>query len=85
MSTISLFGLLSTLIRLLEILFIARFIAQIFDGAGSNPITRFLIEVTEPMLRPVRRIIPSAGGLDFSPMIVLFGLVFLQNVLARSL
>lgn len=78
----SLIGLLSVLIRLIQILFIARFIAQIFDAAGNNPITRFLLEVTEPILAPVRRLLPSMGGLDFSPMIVLLGLVFLQNFLA---
>ena len=80
----SLIGLLSILIRLLQILFIARFIAQLIDMRGGNPITRFLIDVTEPILAPIRRLLPSAGGIDFSPTIVLLGLFLLQMVIASS-
>jgi YggT family protein len=37
-----------------------------------NPIVRFLYRVTEPVLRPVRRILPIGGmGMDFSPLIVI--------------
>jgi YggT family protein len=80
----SLIGLLTILIRLLQILFIARFIAQMIDMRGGNPITRFLMDVTEPILAPIRRLLPSAGGIDFSPTIVLLGLFLLQMVIARS-
>jgi YggT family protein len=80
----SIIGLLSILIQLLQLLFFARFIAQIIDMRGGNPITRFLVDITDPILAPVRRILPSAGGLDFSPMIVLFGLILLQRVLASA-
>ena len=79
-----LIGLLGILIRLLQILFIARFIAQMIDMRGGNPITRFLMDVTEPILAPIRRLLPSAGGIDFSPTIVLLGLFLLQMVIARS-
>ena len=80
----SLFGLLAILMQLLQLLFFARFIAQLIDQGGGNPITRFLIEITEPILAPVRRIVPSVGGLDLSPMIVLFGLFFLQRFFASA-
>jgi len=80
----SVIGLISFLIRILQILFIARFIAQMIDMRGGNPITRFLIDVTEPILAPIRRLLPSSGGIDFSPTIVLFGLVALQMVIARA-
>ena len=80
----SLIGLISILIRLLQFLFIARFIAQLIDMRGGNPITRFLIDVTEPILAPIRRLLPSSGGIDFSPTIVLLGLFLLQTVIARS-
>ncbi len=80
----SLIGLLSILIQLLQFLFFARFIAQIIDMRGGNPITRFLVDITDPILAPFRRILPSAGGLDFSPMIVLFLLIVLQRVIASS-
>jgi YggT family protein len=52
-----------------------------------NPIVRFLYNVTEPVLYRVRRTIPFsyAGGIDFSPLIVLLGIYFLQIFLVRSL
>ncbi|OAT24882.1 YggT family protein [Proteus myxofaciens] len=38
---------------------------------GRNPIDRLLFDLTEPLMSPIRRIIPAMGGLDFSAMIVL--------------
>jgi len=51
-----------------------------------NPIVRFLYSVTEPLLYRVRRIIPAyAGGIDFSPMIVILALWFLQQFVPATL
>ena len=83
-------GLLITLIGYIStalfILFIAR---MIFGFARVSPydptwgsIFRFVLQVTEPILEPIRRIIPPAGGLDFSPMIVLIALSILQRLIA---
>ena len=47
-------------------------------------IRRILDALTEPVYRPIRRYVPAVGGLDFTPMIVLLGLYFLQRVLVRS-
>ena len=48
---------------------------------------RILYRLTEPVLRPVRRLIPPAklGGLDISPVIVGLAIVFLDSVLVNSL
>jgi len=51
-----------------------------------NPIVRFLHAITEPVLSPIRRRLPvSWGGFDFSPLIVLLAIIFLQEFLIRSL
>ena len=51
-----------------------------------NPIVRFINQVTEPVLYQIRKRIPSAvGGIDFSPIIVLLGIVFLKIFLVESL
>ena len=51
-----------------------------------NPIVRLLRQLTEPVLAPVRRLIPLKGaGIDFSPIIVLLLIVFLQSFLVTSL
>lgn len=41
---------------------------------GYNPMTEILYKMTEPLLAPVRRMLPDMGGLDLSPMIVLMAL-----------
>jgi YggT family protein len=48
-----------------------------------NPIVLFLRQVTEPVLSPVRRLLPpwKTGGLDFSPVIVLLAIQFVERVL----
>jgi YggT family protein len=51
-----------------------------------NPIVQFLIRSTEPVLAPVRRLIPMGRiGLDLSPIIVLFLIIFLKQALVASL
>ena len=46
---------------------------------------RILNQVTEPILRPIRRIIPPVGGLDLSPIIVFVIIFFLQSFIANDL
>jgi YggT family protein len=44
-----------------------------------NPIVRFLYRATEPVLRPIRRILGTAlGGIDVSPIIAILGILFLR-------
>jgi YggT family protein len=52
-----------------------------------NPIVRFLYAVTEPVLYQVRRRLPFvyAAGFDFSPLVVIIAIVFMQRVVVRSL
>ncbi|MFN8377344.1 MAG: YggT family protein [Anaerolineae bacterium] len=48
-----------------------------------NPIVRFLYAVTEPILEPIRRMLPTQGGMDFSPLIVFLGIAVLNQILGR--
>lgn len=50
-----------------------------------NPVVRFLYNVTEPVLYRVRRVIPSMGGIDLSPIIVIFVIIFFQAFVVRTL
>jgi YggT family protein len=52
-----------------------------------NPIVIFLHRVTEPVLQPVRRMLPpwKTGGLDLSPMIVLIAIQFIERVILPGL
>jgi YggT family protein len=46
-------------------------------------ISEFLYRITEPLLKPIRRILPPLGGLDLSPMVLIFLIIFLQSFLRR--
>ncbi|MEM9331753.1 MAG: YggT family protein [Pseudomonadota bacterium] len=50
-----------------------------------NMIGRFLYQMTEPVYRPIRRYLPDLGGIDISPIIVLFIIMFLQYLLINDI
>lgn len=51
-----------------------------------NPIVRFLYSATEPVLMRVRRYVPSlVSGIDFSPLILIFAIIFVRSFAVRSL
>ena len=51
-----------------------------------NPIVRFINNVTEPLLHPIRTRLPvNYGGIDFSPMLVFIAVIFLRTFLVNSL
>jgi YggT family protein len=65
---------------------IARAILSWVSPDPYNPIVRFIHNVTEPVLHQIRRRIPlSFGGFDFSPIIILLAVIFLQQFVVRSL
>lgn len=65
---------------------VARALVSWVNPDPYNPIVRFLYGATEPVLYRIRRAMPlSAGGFDFSPIIVFVAVVFLQRFLVRSL
>ena len=65
---------------------IARALISWVNPDPYNPIVRFLYMATEPVLYRVRRTIPAtAAGIDFSPIIVLLAVFFLQAFLVQSL
>jgi YggT family protein len=65
---------------------IARAILSWVSPDPYNPIVRFIHNVTEPILHQIRRRIPlSFGGIDFSPIIILLAVIFLQQFVVRSL
>lgn len=47
-----------------------------------DTVWRVINQITEPILRPIRRIVPQVGGLDLSPIIVFVIIFFLQNWIA---
>ena len=51
-----------------------------------NPVVRFLYSVTEPVFRPIRRLIGyRLGPIDISPIIVILAIIFIQSFLVRTI
>jgi YggT family protein len=51
-----------------------------------NPIVRFIRNITEPVLYRIRSWLPvMVGGIDFSPIVVILGIVFLQSFVVNRL
>ncbi|XOF32720.1 MAG: YggT family protein [Candidatus Electrothrix sp. YB6] len=64
---------------------IARAVISWVNPDPYNPIVRFLIQATDPLLRKIQRYIPSMGGIDLSPMILILAIVFLQSFIVPTL
>lgn len=82
----SLAGVLDFLLQAYMWIVIGRAVISWVNADPYNPVVRFLFEVTEPLLSRIRRWIPiSMGGIDFSPMILIMVIMFLQSFLVPTL
>jgi YggT family protein len=77
-----LLNFVNILVQVLVIAIIARALLSWFNLRPDNPLVRALYDVTEPILGPLRRIIPRVGMLDISPIVAILLLQALQQVLA---
>jgi YggT family protein len=64
----------------LWILVFGRVLMSWVDPNGRNQVSSFLIQATEPMLAPVRRMLPRTGMMDWSSLVVLLGLGLLLRM-----
>jgi YggT family protein len=59
---------------------LVRVLLSWFDPAGSGRLARLVGEMSEPILAPVRRILPPMGGIDWSPLITMVVLQLLRGL-----
>ena len=79
-------SVLQLALKLYMLIVIARAVVSWVSPDPYNPIVRFLNAATEPVLYRVRRLLPVYfGGVDFAPLVVILGIVFLQRFLVMSL
>ena len=76
----------SLLLNLISIAVIARALLSWFYNVGGDPFTRVLVNVTEPLLAPVRALLSRVMPIpiDFSPIVVILLLQLLDNMLRSS-
>jgi YggT family protein len=65
---------LEILVLVLWLLVLGRVLVSWVDPTGRNSVSRYLVALTEPMLAPIRRLLPQTGMVDFSPLILMLGL-----------
>ena len=73
--------MLGQLIDLYSLVVLGSVIISWVQLPPTHPVATFLGAMTEPLLAPIRRVLPPMGGLDFSPLVLLFGLQFLRGLL----
>lgn len=73
--------LVQTLVGLYALTFMLRFLLQLVRADFYNPFSQFLVKVTNPLVKPLRKIIPGIGGIDWSSIIMVYLLMLLEFVL----
>ncbi len=90
---LELLGFISLLLTLyIYILFAAAIMSWLIAFNVVNPrnqfvamLADFLFRITEPVLRPIRNLLPNLGGIDISPVVVILIIVFIQSVILPNL
>ncbi|GAB4296728.1 MAG: YggT family protein [Thiohalomonadaceae bacterium] len=70
--------LISTVISLYILAVMLRFLFQLTRADFYNPLTQFIVKITSPALRPLRRIIPGWGGMDIAALVLMLLLQMLS-------
>jgi len=74
-------ALLGLIIYLYSFVILARVLMSWVQGDPNSPLARTLIDLTEPVLAPIRNLLPPTAGLDFSPIIA----IVLLQVIGRMI
>jgi YggT family protein len=71
------------LVTVLWFLLIARVVLSWTNPTGGGGLTAFIYQVTEPILAPIRRVMPATSGVDWSPLIAMLLLGVILRVIVR--
>lgn len=81
---------LLSLLNIYSLLVLARVLLSYFPNVDyEHPVVRFLYDVTEPVLSPIRQFLrsqfPNMGPFDFSPLVLLIGIMIFERIIIASL
>jgi YggT family protein len=81
------FDVIFSILTLIQWLVIIAAVISWVNPDPHNPIVQLLYRMTEPLLRPFRKILPPqrTGGIDFSPLLVILLIIFIKTLLSRLL
>lgn len=73
-------GLVDAAFSVYLLIMLGRVISSWIDVDPYHPVVRFLREWTEPILAPIRRVVPPLGMLDLSPLVALFLIMLVRRI-----
>ena len=68
------------LVLVLWLLVLGRVILSWVDPMARNSISRYIVAMTEPLLAPIRRVLPQTGSIDFAPLVLMVALGLLLRL-----
>jgi len=74
---------LEILVLVLWLLVLGRVLLSWIDPMARSTVSRSVVAVTEPMLAPIRRLLPQTGMVDFAPLILMLGLGVLLRLVSQ--
>ena len=77
-------GLVAAIFRIYETIIVIRVLLSWINVDEYHPVVRWIHRLTEPLLEPLRRLLPAERiGMDFSPLLLLLILEFAERMIAR--
>ncbi len=83
--TVALLNFIDLLFQALSFAIIARALLSWFNLGPSHPVVRILYDITEPVLAPLRRVVPMIGMFDITPIVALILLDVIRRILVEVL
>ena len=80
---IVLFNFLSILVQVLSFAVFIRAILSWFPVKPDNPLVVILFQITEPILAPLRKVVPMIGMMDITPLVAIILLQFLSGMIGQ--
>lgn len=78
--------LIGTVLMIYVVLLIVRIVLSfVGNGGGYHPAVPLVFGLTEPLLKPIRRVLPAPGGIDFSPMIAWLAIALARLLIVQPL
>ncbi|MBW1827798.1 MAG: YggT family protein [Deltaproteobacteria bacterium] len=77
--------MINIILSLYMFIIFGRVIISWVSADPYNPIVRFLISATEPVLYPIRQRLPVMGGIDFAPFLLILAIIFIKSFIVQSL
>lgn len=72
--------LVQTLFEVYSFILLARVLTSWFQVDPYNPVIRILYQLTEPLLAPIRRLLPQTGMMDFSPIVAFIVITVVERI-----